>query len=144
MPTLKFKGKAAQAVLDALTAPPQFLILYRGQNGAGEALWWRPKRSGYTNDVAEAGRYNQEEADSIASIRGDDFPVSLADIGTVLKVRQVISVEDNFDALKRYKASPASGRDDLKCPACGEIGCGPGCSGGMGRTVSGGSDGPGR
>jgi len=113
MPTLKFKGKAAQAVFDALTAPPQFLILYRGQNGAGEALWWRPKRSGYTNDVAEAGRYTQEEADSIASTRGDDFPVSLADIDTVLKVRQVVSVEDNHEALKHYKMTannPRSGK----------------------------------
>lgn len=109
VPTLKFKGKAAQAVLDALTAPPQFLILYRGQNGAGEALWWRPKRSGYTNDISEAGRYSQEEADSIAWIRGDDFPVSLADIGTVLKVRQVISVEDNHEALKHYKMTANSG-----------------------------------
>jgi len=112
MPTIKFKGKAAQDVFDALTATPQFLILYRGQNGAGEALWWRPKRSGYTNDVAEAGRYSQEEADSIASIRGDDFPVSLADVGTVLKVRQVVSVEDNHEALNHYKMTSSDAAVD--------------------------------
>ena len=105
MPTLKFKGKQAAAVLAALSAGPQYLILYRGQNGAGEALWWRPNRSGYTADLSEAGRYSKEDAESIAGIRGDDFPVPLADIGKRLKVRQVVTVEDgdNFVTLNSYK-----------------------------------------
>jgi hypothetical protein len=30
--------------------------------------------------------------------------------------------------------------DALKCPACGEIGCGPGCSGGIGSQSDAGGD----
>jgi hypothetical protein len=109
MPTLKFKGKAAQAVFDALTAAPEYLVMYKGDR-SGDVLWWRPKRCGYTIDVAQAGRYTKEEAESIAGIRGLDFPVPLSDIGTRLKVRQVVCMEDegNSATIKSYQANPRS------------------------------------
>jgi hypothetical protein len=110
MRTLKFKGKAAEAIVAALSAAPQYLILYR-QHASGYALWWRPNSSGYTVDVAEAGRYSKEEAEAIAGLRGDDLPVPLADIGKRLKVRQVVSHDDgdNHVMLKTYSRSETPG-----------------------------------
>lgn len=101
--TLKFTGKAAQQVFDALTKEPQFLILHK-QLVDGRAMWWRPNRAGYTTDLNAAGRYTKAEAESIARIRGDDFPVPESAFGTCLTVRRVVSVEDglNFDEIKRF------------------------------------------
>ena len=86
-------------------ANTQYLIMYKGDR-SGDVLWWRPNRSGYTIDVSQAGRYTKEEAESIADIRGLDFPVPLSDIGTRLKVRQVVCMEDegNHATLKGYQS----------------------------------------
>lgn len=70
-----------------------YLILH-AQLQMGRALWWRPNRAGYTIDVAAAGRYSKEEADSIARIRGQDFPVDENEIGARLKPRSIVDVED--------------------------------------------------
>lgn len=82
-----------------------YLILHRDRS-QGMAIWWRANRSGYTADVAEAGHYTKEEAEAIATIRGDDFPVPWQDLGTVLKIRRVVNVEDgeNFKLLKLYES----------------------------------------
>lgn len=78
-----------------------YLILHKQRVG-DLALWWRANRSGYTVDLSQAGRYSKEEAQSIAHIRGEDYPVPELMIGNGLKVRPVVSVEDadNFIALK--------------------------------------------
>lgn len=85
-----------------------YLILHR-QLVQGFAIWWRPNRCGYTNNLAHAGRYSKEEAESIARIRGDDFPVAESEIGKSLMPRTVICVEDaeNFEQLKRITGRPA-------------------------------------
>lgn len=100
---MKFTGKDALKVLDALTRPPLYLILHRDLV-QGVAVWWRPGRAGYTNDVVAAGRYTKEEAESLARIRGDDFPVDEREIGRSLQPRMTINVEDgnNFEALKAF------------------------------------------
>lgn len=38
------------------------------------SLYWGPNRGGYTSNLARAGRYTREEADSIAKVRGTDIP----------------------------------------------------------------------
>ena len=83
-----------------------YLILCK-ERMQGFALWWRCDRSGYTIDVAQAGRYSKDEAESIARIRGTDFPVDEAEIGRSLQPRTVVSVEDgdNYHALKRFEPS---------------------------------------
>jgi len=73
----------------------------------GLALWWRTERRGYTVDLLQAGKYTKADADSIARIRGTDFPVPETAIGCGIKPRRVVSVEDadNFNALKMYETS---------------------------------------
>jgi hypothetical protein len=82
----------------------EYLILFRARNSNGDAIWWRPGRAGYTSNIEQAGRYSQEDAESIAQIRGDDFPVPVCDIGTKLVTRSTVNVEDghNFATLKSY------------------------------------------
>lgn len=86
-----------------------YLILHKDLV-QGMAIWWRPNRADYTNDIAAAGRYSQEEAESIARIRGDDFPVEESEIGKSLAPRTVVCVEDgdNFHELKRLTGRPRS------------------------------------
>lgn len=74
----------------------------------GMALWWRADRMGYTTDVAVAGRYSREEAESIARIRGIDVPVDEAEIGRSLKPRTIISLDDegNGQALLKFEQQP--------------------------------------
>jgi hypothetical protein len=105
--TLRFAGKAAQDVLEALTREPRYLILHKDLV-QGVAVWWRPNRAGYTTDIGAAGRYSKEEADSIAQIRGDDFPVNECEIGKSLTPRLTVNVEDgnNFDVLKAFTGRP--------------------------------------
>jgi hypothetical protein len=40
--------------------------------GATDKVWWRPDRRGYTNKVAEAGRYSKAEAEEIVKDAGAD------------------------------------------------------------------------
>jgi hypothetical protein len=56
-----------------------YLILHM-HGMSWEALWWAPKRSGYTVDLEKAGRYTREEAEEQASVRNSDraVPLSLA------------------------------------------------------------------
>lgn len=95
-----------------------YLILCK-QRVDGLALWWRCDRKGYTTDLQQAGRYSKEEAESIARIRGLDFPVDEADIGVQLKVRQVVSVEDGNSAVLRAYETRTSGETN-DCP---HVGC---------------------
>lgn len=113
--TLRFTGKAAQEVLDALTRAPRYLILHKDLV-QGMAVWWRPDRAGYTTDIGAAGRYSKEEADSIARIRGDDFPVDESEIGKRLQPRMTVNVEDgnNCDALKAFTHRPPFKANDLQ------------------------------
>lgn len=88
----------------------RYLILCK-ERANGIAVWWRPDRRGYTNNVDAAGRYSKEEADSIAGIRGEDFPVPEKDIGETLFARRIVDVSDgdNFEQLKHFEAR-ASGK----------------------------------
>lgn len=88
----------------------KFLILHKERRGE-LALWWRPERRGYTVNIDQAGRYSAQEAESIARIRGEDFPVPEIAIGTALVARRVISVEDdaNFDNLKAFQMAKLDG-----------------------------------
>jgi hypothetical protein len=92
------------AAFENKRVPPQYLILCKQRSAEGCALWWRPNRSGYTVDVYQAGRYSKEEADSIADIRGEDYPVPEDAVGDVLELRTVVCVEDgdNFATLKAF------------------------------------------
>ena len=51
----------------------QFYILDASCLGVS-ALWWRPERCGYTVRLDEAGVYSEDDALSIAKIRGTDVP----------------------------------------------------------------------
>lgn len=51
---------------------------------------------------------HKAEADLIAGVRGDDFPVPEDDIGTVLRVRRIVTVDDdNYARLKEYESRAA-------------------------------------
>lgn len=88
-----------------------YLILCRDRV-QGVALWWRSGRSGYTTNVNEAGRYSKDEADSIARLRSQDFPVPEEAIGTVLKPRTIVTTDDagNGAALRDF-AQNGTGRE---------------------------------
>lgn len=85
-----------------------YLILCK-QMVDGMALWWRCDRQGYTVNVAEAGRYSKDEAESIARIRGLDFPVPEEEIGKSIKTRTVVTHEEagNWEALQAYRRRPS-------------------------------------
>jgi hypothetical protein len=51
----------------------KFFIVTRDRDDC--ALFWRPNRSGYTQQLEEAGRYSKKEADEICSMRGEEFAV---------------------------------------------------------------------
>jgi hypothetical protein len=53
-------------VTDGVTAPA-YLICKRG-------VWYRPNSAGYTNNIAEAGRYTLAEAEAITHPNGPDGP----------------------------------------------------------------------
>jgi hypothetical protein len=84
----------------------KYLILNKRRVGGvtvgGVTLWWLPNRTGYTTDIDKAGRYKKEEAEAIASLRGDDFPVPENELGRGLTIRRTVCAEDgfNFSALE--------------------------------------------
>lgn len=42
-----------------------------------DVIWWRPDRRGYTTNFDEAGRYSEEEAKKIVSLRDTDIAIPL-------------------------------------------------------------------
>lgn len=69
-------NESAQHDLVAKNKDPEFVILYSKQCNGNCAIFWRPKRNGYTIDLDEAGRYSKEEALEIHEGRhGEDMPV---------------------------------------------------------------------
>lgn len=90
---------------DEPTDTGKYLILFKERvHGHAHALWWGPNRSGYTINLDEAGRYTKDEAESIARVRDEDYPVPESAIGSLLKVRRVVCVDDadNDRLLKAY------------------------------------------
>lgn len=65
-----------------------YYILCRESPQGDDALWWRPKGSGYTVRVDDAGLYTEEEAARIERIRGTDIAVP-ADVVREAAVRVV-------------------------------------------------------
>jgi hypothetical protein len=64
------EDRLADAAVDKLaagTAPtePETWLIW----SCAAEVWWKPNRSGYTVDVAEAGRYSLAEAEAICSLR---------------------------------------------------------------------------
>lgn len=43
-------------------------LIYSKKHSRGEAIWWRPNRAGYTDDLKRAGEYTKEEANDITAI----------------------------------------------------------------------------
>ena len=83
-----------------------YLILHRDRRD-GLAVWWRENRSGYTNNIYEAGRYGFDEAESIRKLRGDDFPVHETKLAA-LRVRLVVSTEDGDNSAELRKLEQQS------------------------------------
>lgn len=90
-----------------------YLIFCKERSDDGVACWWRPGRTGYTTDVAAAGRYSQEEAEQISrGSRGEDFPVPEGAIGLSIHVRVIVDTNDNgnWKILKQFElAAPGKG-----------------------------------
>lgn len=62
-------------------------------------LWWKPKCSGYTSRIEEAGLYTRDEAAAIKRARGTDIPWPVSQIEKV--ARRYVHV----DALHELKAA---------------------------------------
>lgn len=62
----------------------QYLIWDTRSCVGNSILWWGPKRSGYTTNVDEAGRYSKDEADHIHRHRPTDRPVELSIVETCI------------------------------------------------------------
>lgn len=86
-----------------------YLILCK-ERTQGIAMWWRPESRRYTTDTTAAGRYSKEEADLIAGIRGEDYPVPEDALGSKLQLRTIVDVADvgNFEALHEFAPSQAN------------------------------------
>lgn len=80
-------------------------------------MWWRPNRSGYTRDIAQAGRYDKGDAIQICRLRDQvpehplpELPISEDDLCAILHP-SVKALE------KRAQDLAASFRDSATNPA---------------------------
>lgn len=53
----------------------RYYIACKDQWVGNNYLWWRPDRRGYTDNIAEAGLYDEAEARSIERLRGQEIAV---------------------------------------------------------------------
>ena len=59
----------------------EFFIFSKKHSMRGSALWWRPEEAGYTEDLREAGIYDEDRAEAIQRYSHNDdiaIPLTLA------------------------------------------------------------------
>lgn len=81
-----------------------YLIFCSERSQDGVAVWWLPRRVGYTKDIDEAGIYTKMEADDIErDSRGEDFGISREVIES-MKLRRICYMHDgmNWQQFRRF------------------------------------------
>jgi hypothetical protein len=89
----------------------EYYIVMESPHGSDYALFWRANEAGYTRQLDRAGRYSQERAQQICSIRGEEFMLPCEDVDS-LAVR--VADWDQLISLHRKTAKLADIQEAAK------------------------------
>ena len=84
----------------------KYLLLCTSRTN-GIAVWWRPRRRGYTTNVNDAGRYEVSEAKEIVADARDVVMIPAAWIGTEMQPRTIVDLGDEYNTAAVMKAREA-------------------------------------